>query len=379
MRSVSPVHLEYLRNMGSNATLTISLMAGEALWGLIACHHSAPRRISTSICAAVELFGQIFSQQIDAKEQARELQHAAQLRAAHDRLITGMGPETSIFDDPAAFEDLVKAVIPCDGFGVWSEKGFKGVGTTPPAEGAARSAAPPRRKEPAGALRHGGSVAGACLGQGLRVRRQRRPCRSRSRGTPREYLLFFRREVVETVRWGGDPKKPVTVEDGTARIGPRKSFDAWREIVHGQSVPWRGAELQVAETLRSSLLEVILRRADIVNRERRDAHDRQAFLIAELNHRVKNILALIRSLVRQSRQNAISMEGFSQDLEQRIRALALAHDQLTQTGGIARRSGDCSKRKPGPGPTRRTACRSAARASWSIPAPTRLWRWCSTR
>lgn len=331
LRSVSPVHLEYLRNMGSNATLTISLMAGEALWGLIACHHSAPRRISTSICAAVELFGQIFSQQIDAKEQARELQHAAQLRVSHDRLIAGMGPETSIFDEPARFEDLVKAVIPCDGFGVWSEKGFKGVGTTPPAEALPdllrhlgdRSSQEPYATEAlsqelASAREYVSEVSGV-----LSIPFSR---------TPREYLLFFRREVVETVRWGGDPKKPVTIEGGTARIGPRKSFDAWREIVHGQSLPWRSAELQIAETLRSSLLEIILRRADLVNRERRDAHERQAFLIAELNHRVKNILALIRSLVRQSRQNAISMEGFSQDLEQRIRALALAHDQLTQTG-----------------------------------------------
>ncbi len=331
LRSVSPVHLEYLRNMGSSATLTISLMVGEDLWGLIACHHSAPRRISTSICAAIELFGQIFSQQIDAKEQAREYQHAAQLRAAHDRLIAGMGAEVSIFDEPGRFEDLVKAMIPCDGFGVWSEKGFKGVGTTPPAEAlpdllrhlGERSPQEPYAtnalsQELASARDYVSEVSGV-----LAVPFSR---------TPREYLLLFRREVVETVRWGGDPKKPVTVAGDMARIGPRKSFEAWREMVHGQSVPWRATELQIAETLRSSLLEIILSRADLVSRERREAHERQTFLVAELNHRVKNILALIRSLVRQSRQNAISMEGFSQDLEQRIRALALAHDQLTQTG-----------------------------------------------
>lgn len=331
LRSVSPVHLEYLRNMGSNATLTISLMAGDALWGLIACHHAVPRRISTSICAAVELFGQIFSQQIDAKEQARELQHAARLRTAHDRLIAGMGPDQSVFDEPARFEDLVKAVIPCDGFGVWSEQEFKGVGLTPPVEALPdlfRYLGEKGSQEP---------YATAGLSQELASARDYVAAVSGVLAIPfsrtsTEYLLFFRREVVETVRWGGDPKKPVSVEGGAARIGPRKSFDAWREIVHGQSPPWRAAELQVAETLRTSLLEVILHRADRVNRERRDDHERQAFLIAELNHRVRNILTLIRSLVRQSRQNAISMEGFSHDLEHRIRALALAHDQLTQTG-----------------------------------------------
>ena len=331
LRSVSPVHLEYLRNMDSHATLTISLMAGDTLWGLIACHHSSPRRISSSTCAATELFGQIFSLQIEAKEQARELMLADGLRKAHDRLIAAMTAESSIFDDPERFRDLVTDMVPCDGYGVWSEKGFIGVGVTPPPESMPDLLRHLGEKDPqqpyatsalsrelASATAYVGQVSGVLSIPFSRTRR--------------EYLLFFRQEVVQTVTWGGDPTKPVVVERGGARIGPRKSFDAWKEIVRGQSIAWRPAELQIAETLRISLLEVILRRADIVNNERRAAQESQAILIAELNHRVKNILALIRSLVRQSRQNAVTMEGFAGDLEHRIRALALAHDQLTQTG-----------------------------------------------
>ena len=75
-------------------------------------------------------------------------------------------------------------------------------------------------------------------------------------------------------------------------------------------------------------MDVILRRTDIIDRERRAAQETQAFLIAELNHRVKNILALIRSLIRQSRQGARSVDAFADDLERRVRALAVAHDQL---------------------------------------------------
>ena len=331
LRSVSPVHLEYLRNMDSHATLTISLMVGDVLWGLIACHHSSPRRISASTCAAAELFGQIFSLQIEAKEQARELLLADELRRAHDKLMGAMSAELSIFDAPERFEDLVKATIPCDGYGVWSEQGFTGVGSTPPAEAmpdlirylgerdanAPYATAALARELPSAAA-YLAEVSGV-----LSIPFSRRP---------REYVLFFRREVVRTVTWGGDPTKPVVIEGNGARIGPRKSFDAWKEIVNGQSVPWRQAEVQIAETLRISLLEVILNRVDIVNGERRAAQASQAILIAELNHRVKNILALIRSLVRQSRQNAVSVEGFAGDLEHRIKALALAHDQLTQTG-----------------------------------------------
>ena len=331
LRSVSPVHLEYLRNMDSHATLTISLMTGDTLWGLIACHHSSPRRISSSTCATAELFGQIFSLQIEAKEQARELTRAAELRQAHDRLMNAMSAERSIFDDPDHFRDLVVGMVPCDGFGVWSEKGFVGVGSVPPPQampdlmrhlGEKASHEPYATAALAAELPSAAAYVAEASGV-LSIPFAR---------APREYLVFFRREEPQTVTWGGDPTKPVVVEGAGARIGPRKSFDAWREIVHGQSIPWRPAEVQIAETLRISLLEVILRRADVVNSERRAAQASQAILIAELNHRVKNILALIRSLVRQSRQNALTMEGFAGDLEHRIRALALAHDQLTQTG-----------------------------------------------
>ena len=78
LRSPSPICREYPSNMDPAATLTISVLVGEALWGLIACHHGAPRRVSSSTCAVAELFGQIFSLQIEAREQAQKLALAAQ-------------------------------------------------------------------------------------------------------------------------------------------------------------------------------------------------------------------------------------------------------------------------------------------------------------
>jgi light-regulated signal transduction histidine kinase (bacteriophytochrome) len=78
LRSEPPVHLAYPPNTDAAATLTISVMAGDTPWGLIACHHGSPRRISSSTCAVAELFGQIFSLQIEVKEQAQKLALAAQ-------------------------------------------------------------------------------------------------------------------------------------------------------------------------------------------------------------------------------------------------------------------------------------------------------------
>ena len=110
---------------------------------------------------------------------------------------------------------------------------------------------------------------------------------------------------------------------------PRKSFEEWSELVKGKAAPFTAAERRVAETLRVALLEVVLRLADSVGEERQRAHEQQELLIAELNHRVRNILALIRGLVAQSRRDDLDGKAFVATLDDRIQALARAHDQIT--------------------------------------------------
>jgi len=149
-----------------------------------------------------------------------------------------------------------------------------------------------------------------------------------SRG-PRDYLVFFRRQVAHAVVWAGDPHKPVDLGPNGIRMTPRKSFAAWRETVDGQSPPWTDSDLQMAERLRVTLLEVVLQLSDMAEHERRVAQERQEILIAELNHRVRNILGLIRGLVGQSRGNAGTVDEFAGMIGGRIQALARAHDQIT--------------------------------------------------
>jgi two-component sensor histidine kinase/CheY-like chemotaxis protein len=114
------------------------------------------------------------------------------------------------------------------------------------------------------------------------------------------------------------------------RLSPRKSFEAWREVMHGRSLPWTEVEVRTAEALRITLLEVILRLTDSAEKERKEAQERQELLIAELNHRVRNILNLIRGLVAQSRTSAETVEAFVDVVGSRIQALARAHDQVTR-------------------------------------------------
>jgi light-regulated signal transduction histidine kinase (bacteriophytochrome) len=145
----------------------------------------------------------------------------------------------------------------------------------------------------------------------------------------RDYLIFFRKEVARTVNWAGDPSKPVIVGRLDERLTPRKSFELWKETVHGQSPAWLSVECRIAEALRVSLLEVILHMSALAEDERTRAQQRQALLIDELNHRVRNILSLIRGIISQSKDPAHTIDSFTEAVGGRIQALARAHDQIT--------------------------------------------------
>jgi two-component sensor histidine kinase len=148
---------------------------------------------------------------------------------------------------------------------------------------------------------------------------------------PRDYLVFFRQEVEKNVDWAGEPTKPALVGPHGVRLTPRKSFDAWRESVRGQSEKWSVRELRAAEALRTTLIELVLRITDTAEARRTSAEQSQEVLIAELNHRVRNLLGLVRGLVSQSAATATDIRQFVESLDQRVRSLARAHDILTSS------------------------------------------------
>ena len=147
----------------------------------------------------------------------------------------------------------------------------------------------------------------------------------------KDYILWFRREVLETVTWAGNPAKAVQKIGEGERLTPRASFAAWRETVRGRSRAWQSNEIEAAEALRLSILEVVLRRIDQIARERAEAQERQALLMAELDHRVKNILASIQSLMRHTKRSHGTIDGYVESLDRRIKAMAHAHTLLSQS------------------------------------------------
>ena len=149
--------------------------------------------------------------------------------------------------------------------------------------------------------------------------------------TPRDYVLWFRPEASRTVTWAGNPAKPVDVTGDGLRISPRKSFAAWKEIVREHSQPWGEPVADAAQALRLSILDVVLRHQDKVMREREEARRHQDFLMAELDHRVKNTLATIQALIKYTSGGAASLEEFAQKVQERVYAMARTHSQLTHS------------------------------------------------
>ena len=150
---------------------------------------------------------------------------------------------------------------------------------------------------------------------------------------PKDYLLYFRKEFEHTLNWAGNPEK--TYESGPLgdRLTPRKSFAIWKENVRNQSRPWSDTDIETAEAIRAALVEVVLRHNEVMAEERGRADLRQRMLNEELNHRVKNILAVIKSLVGQANPPDRTLEEYLAVLRGRIEALAVAHDQVVRGDG----------------------------------------------
>lgn len=329
LRSVSPVHIEYLRNMGVAASMSISIVRDGELWGLCACHNMSPKLLSSSMRNAAETFGQMFSLMLEARQRDEALRDEERAQALHVRILSLVAntrsSSTQLQRLSADFQDLIN----CDGLAICMDGAVMLEGSTPSMDqmtdlirflntGTAGDVLALNSIK--ATYERGGAFASSAAGL-LAIPISR---------SPRDYLIFFRREIMRAVNWAGDPNKPATLDaSGNLRLSPRKSFETYRELVSGHCEPWNESEIRLARALRVTLLEVVLKLADAAEHERQRAHEKQEILISELNHRVRNLLGLVRGLIRQTKNSNYTIEMFTDVLDHRIQALARAHDQIT--------------------------------------------------
>jgi light-regulated signal transduction histidine kinase (bacteriophytochrome) len=253
LRSVSPVHVEYLRNMGVAASMSVSLVRENRLWGLIACHHGTPWFGAADLRAACELIGQIASLQIDTVEAREERAFRDRSQRLQGELVRRMaGPDgiaQGLRGNAVDLLDLVNAT----GAAVVHGGHVALVGATP-TEGQVKAIVELLRDrcwpEPFATdclSEHLPEAAAyASVASGLLA-----ACHSQRTN---DFVMWFRPEVVRTVTWAGDPHKPAE-PTSSDRLRPRTSFAAWQETVRYRSRPWKRVEIRAATDLRIAIME----------------------------------------------------------------------------------------------------------------------------
>ncbi|MBW3096404.1 HWE histidine kinase domain-containing protein [Pseudohoeflea coraliihabitans] len=330
LRSVSPMHLEYLRNMGVGASMSVSLLINGKLWGLLALHNADARALPQAQRNAVLLFGQMLSLLIEgrlAQEDNRFQEEAADLLSAVSR---SAASRAGVNEMIIARAEYALKIMSADGLAVITAGHVETTGTTPDSE-ALRLIAKRLNTLPSSRVHATSELQSLVPEAETFAERGAGMLAIPISKSPRDYILFFRREIKKTISWAGNPEKPVIASGPNgARLTPRASFEVYKTTVKGQSEEWSPSQIRAAEQFRITVLEVVLRLADEAAEERRRASEKQELLIAELNHRVRNILNLVRSLIAQTSPGQIDTAEFARVLEARIQALSRAHDQITR-------------------------------------------------
>jgi chemotaxis family two-component system sensor kinase Cph1 len=311
LRSVSPIHIQYLKNMDIGASASISIVKDNGLWGMIACHNNTPRQLNAETRMACTTFAADLSRQITAKDDAEIYRQRIRLRSQEDAIISHLGGLAAL--DEFLSMSAMNCVACILSVAAWVRLRANAqpffTNNLSAEFGAAFS-----MKKPASGL--------------LAV--------TMSTEVPM-ILLWFRAEQIETVNWAGNPDKAVLAGVVTV-LTPRASFDAWSQTVEGQSHAWSLGEVEAANRLQRRMLEVRqVHRLRALNLKlvatvagKDDLLVQEDFLIKEVNHRVQNSLSLASAFLsiqsRESHNDLLTPQ--LNEAQRRLAAVALVHRRL---------------------------------------------------
>ena len=341
-RALSPVHLEYQRNLGVNGSMSASIIVDGALWGLVIGHHRRPHYVTPETRALAQIVTDAFALRV--QELATTLAWAAQqetLSHSNELLRSLAGADDFV---AALVEDqggrALTELFQASGAAVISGERIVSVGTTPNPPAIrqliewVRWTLPSDRRTLATAdldalwpeaAEHGGVAAGL-LATFVDAER-------------RNLLLWFRPEEISEVAWGGDPNKPVLADSETRTVLPRRSFERWVEERRGHAQPWEPWQIDAAETFATAVERVVIRQGRKIaelsakQEELSAALVQKDLLAAEVDHRVKNSLQIVAGVLQMQARRAED-DGARAALEEthaRVMSVARVHDSLQGT------------------------------------------------
>jgi chemotaxis family two-component system sensor kinase Cph1 len=342
LRSVSPIHIQYLKNIGVGASASVSIVRDDLLWGLVACHNLTPRNLTYDVRAACRSLAGSLARQIHSKEEAANYRERIRLRSAEDVIVGHLdrdGPLDEPYSDTRA--DMQR-MLNADGFATVRGERVELSGSCPSVEQIQELATWVHAKTtpepfsthqlavnfaPAADYRE---VSSGLLAVTLSVEE-------------RSLFMWFRAEELEVINWAGNPHKDVP-HDPKAVLNPRSSFEAWSETVRGRARRWTLGETEAAIRLRNAVFEVRQnRRLREVNRElaatlsdKESLLRQKDYLVKEVNHRVQNSLQIVSSFLNmQSRSvDDPTVIGHLAEAQRRLSAVALVHKRLYRDDSV---------------------------------------------
>ncbi|MDR6109782.1 chemotaxis family two-component system sensor kinase Cph1 [Paenibacillus sp. SORGH_AS338] len=253
LRSVSPLHIEYLHNMGVGATVTISLIHDNQLWGLITCHHYSPKYIPHRVRNLCNFLGSFFSSELYQRQQIDDYESELAMRRQASRIADVFIGNTSfvrVIEQLQEEETTLLSLMSASGAAISYQDKLLLYGQTPTAG---------QIRELAGWL---GSKAKNHVYANSRLSLDYEPAKAykeKASGAlylalspgQQNYIIWFRPEVLQIVDWAGDPVKAVIQDNDGMRLSPRKSFEKWRQVVQSTSFSWKAKEINILPELKT--------------------------------------------------------------------------------------------------------------------------------
>ena len=320
LRGNSPIHGQYLRNMGVVSTLTLPIVIDGKLWGLFALHNKEEKLLNSELTYSSELIGQLVCMVLARQIERNVEKKIAKLHLDGEAFITLNENEGYLKSFWENYSKKLKDLISCDGVAYQINEKVLVHGACP-SKSAIRKISIKLAADTSTEIYHFIDLKNLEI-KDLNVSKGLLALRLSSDGF-NIFIYFFRNEVVKKVVWAGNPEKDIVFEKEKVRLHPRSSFNHFSELNKGKSEPWDAQSLTVAEAaLKAFKKAVSIEMA---------SKDRLKIVVHELNHRIRNILVLVRSISRQTAKGSTSVDNYVDSLEKRILALASANSLLTNS------------------------------------------------
>ena len=335
LRSVSPIHIQYLDNINVSASMSVSILQNDKLWGLIACHHSKPKFVPYRVRIFSEIIGHIFSAQLSSLQIVKKRELAEKKKILIEKLSARLNKDTHLKDVFSGNHKVALEALGADGLAIKSGKTIERYGDTPSEQQVDKlmewcqdkivdnfyytDSALHKLKGETGLS----DLSGGFLALPIDT-------------SSDDMVIWFRTAKEQKVDWAGDPEKPVEKTKAGYRLTPRSSFKLWQTTTKGKSVPWSEEDIEAAKSVSSLILEndklrseqaslakseflanmshelrtpmnVVVGIIDILNKDK-ELGEKQKELIASLDTSASSLMTLINDLLDISKIEANEMK-----------------------------------------------------------------------